>query len=94
MTYNLMFDMQFVRRLYIQFQMFFNSSFKLLLLYADVLLCNGGTAVLEQLLNKNNVISVVNVYFGCVVLPKAVSTYIFITEIVTNNFQLLLDCSF
>lgn len=52
----------------------------------DVDVCYGCRAVLQEPLNKGNVIAVVLVYLRCVPLAEAVSAYAFIAKVVANNY--------
>ena len=49
-----------------------DSLFKLLLLNADVPLCDCGGTVLQELLDENDIVTVVVVYVCCVELSEAV----------------------
>ena len=64
------------------------------LLDADVLLRYRGTAVLQQLLHKSDVIAVVPIDLGSIELAKAVGTDPLIAEIVANHVQRLLHRTF
>ena len=59
---------------------------------ADVALCGACGTVLQDPLNKRNVIAVVLVNLRCVPLAEAVSAYAFIAKVVTDNCKLLLYC--
>lgn len=61
---------------------------------ADIPLCGGGAAVLQEPLHKGNIITVILVNLRCVPLAEAVSAYIRIAQIVTDDCKLLLDCPF
>ena len=63
-------------------------------LNADIPLCGGGAAVLQQPLHKGNVITVILVNLRCVPLAEAVSAYVGIVKIITDDCKLLLDCPF
>ena len=63
-------------------------------LNADIPLCGGGAAVLQQSLHKGNVITVILVNLRCVPLAEAVSAYVGIVKIITDDCKLLLDCPF
>ena len=74
--------------------MILNSLFDPLWLNADVTLCGGGTAVLQEPLDKGDVIAVRLVDLRCVPLAKTVGADPLETQIVTDDCQLLLNCSF
>ena len=74
--------------------MVLNCLFNSLWLDADVTLCGGGTAVLQEPLDKGDVIAVRLVDFCCVPLAKTVGADSLETQIVTDDCQLLLNCSF
>ena len=74
--------------------MILNSLFDSLWFNADVTLCGGGTAVLQEPLDKGDVIAVRLVDLRCVPLAKTVGADSIETQIVTDNRQLLLNCSF
>ena len=73
--------------------MILNSLFDPLRFDADVSLSNGGRAVLQEPLDKGNVIPAVLVDLGSIPLPEAVSADALIAEIVTDNGKLLLHGS-
>ena len=58
--------------LHLQHQMTLDSLFKLLLLDADIPLCDCGGTVLQELLDEDNVVAVVVVNLCCVELSEAV----------------------
>lgn len=70
------------------------SLFNPLRLDADVPLCDGGGAVLQEPLDQGNVIAVRIVNLCCVPLAEAVGADALITQIVTDDGKLLLDCPF
>ena len=74
--------------------MILNRLFNSLWLDADVTLCGGSTAVLQEPLDKGNVIAVRLVDLRCVPLAKTVGADSLETQIVTDDCQLLLNCSF
>lgn len=61
-----------ILQLYLQHQMTLDSFFKLLLLNADVPLRDCGGTVLQELLDKDNIVAVVVVNLCCVELAEAV----------------------
>ena len=63
-------------------------------LNADIPLRGGGAAVLQQPLHKGNIITVILVNLRCVPLAEAVSAYVGIVKIITDDCKLLLDCPF
>ena len=67
--------------------------FDSLWLNADVTLCGGGTAVLQELLDKGNVISAVLVNLCGIPLSEAMGADTLIAQIVTDDVKLLLDSS-
>ena len=73
--------------------MILNGLFDPLWLDANVTLCGGGTAVLQEPLDKGDVIAVRLVDLRCVPFTKAVSADALIAEIVTDNGKLLLHGS-
>lgn len=81
--------------LHLQHQMTLDSLFKLLLLNADVPLRDCGGAVLQELLDKDDIVAVVIVNLCCVELAEAVRADILtVTQIGTNALQPLLHSSF
>ena len=60
---------------------------------ADITLCDGSRAMLQEPLDKRNVVAVVFVNFGGVPLSEAVGADAFIAKIVTDELQLFLDGS-
>lgn len=74
--------------------MSFNGFLKLLLLNADVPLCDCGGAVLQELLDEDDVVAVVVVNLCCVELSEAVRADILaVTQIGANALQPLLHSS-
>ena len=71
--------------------MSFNSPLDFLLLDADVTLCDGGGAVLKELLNESNIVVAVLVDFGSVEFAEAMCADVLKAQIVTDHLQLLLD---
>lgn len=71
--------------------MSFNSPFNFLLLDTDVPLCNGGGAVLQELLDKGDIVVAVLIDFRSVEFAEAVRADTLKTQIVTDHLQLLLD---
>jgi hypothetical protein len=59
---------------------------------ADVTLRCGGAGVLQEPLNKDNVISVGFINLRGVPLPEAVGADSIVSQIVTDDAQLLLNC--
>ena len=74
--------------------MILNGLFDPLRLDANVTLRGGGTAVLQEPLDKGDVIVIRLVDLRCVPLAKTVGTDSLETQIVTDNRQLFLNCSF
>lgn len=74
--------------------MILNCVFNSLRFDADVALRYGCGAVLQQSLNKGDVITIRIVDLCCVSLAEAMCADPLITQVVTHDFQLLLDCSF
>ena len=74
--------------------MILNRLFDSLWLDADVTLCGGGTAVLQKPLHQGDVIAVGLVDLRCVPFAKTVGADSLATQIVTDNRQLFLNCSF
>ena len=58
---------------------------------ADVPLCGGCAAVLQQPLYKSNIVAVVLVYLRCVPLAETVGADILIAQVVAYDCKLLLD---
>ena len=79
--------------LYIQSQMPFNSPLNFLLLDTDISLCDGGGAVLKELLDESNIVVAVLVDFSSVELAEAMCADSLKAQIVTDHLQLLLDGS-
>ena len=71
-----------------------NRLFYPLRLNADVTLGDGGGAVLQESLDKGNVIPAVLVDLGSIPLPEAVSADALKTQIVTDDGKLLLNRPF
>lgn len=63
-------------------------------LNADIPLCGGGAAVLQQPLHKGNIVTIILVNLRCVPLAEAVSAYVGIIKIITDDCKMLLDCPF
>ena len=78
-----------------QFSMSFNCLFNPLRFDADVSLRNGCAAMLQQTLDKGNVIAVVPIDFRGVPFSEAVSADALITEVITDagKYLLHLSCS-
>lgn len=74
--------------------MILNGLFDSLWLDADVTLCGGGTAMLQKPLHQGNVIAVGLVDLGCVPFAKTVGADALVTQIVADDPQLFLNCSF
>lgn len=72
--------------------MSFNGLFNPLRLNADVSLCHGGAAVLQETLYKRNVIAVVSVNLCCVPLAEAVCADSLKAQIIAHDGKLLLNC--
>lgn len=73
--------------------MSFNCILQLLGLDADVSLRYGSAAVLQQLLNKYDIVTAVFINLRCIKLPKAVRTDSLHSQIITNRLQVLLNGS-
>ena len=58
---------------------------------SNITLCGGGTAVLQQPLNEDNVVAVVLVDLCGVPLTKTVGADAFVAQVVTDDPKLLLD---
>jgi len=71
----------------------FDSLLYLFLLDTDVSLRDCGAAMLQEMLDKSNVIAAVPVNLGGIELPERVCPYILDTEIFTDNLKLFLDSS-
>ena len=77
-----------ILQLYLQHQMSFNGFLKLLLLNADVPLCDCGGTVLQELLDKDDIVAVVVVNLCCVELAEAVRADILaVPQVGTNALQ-------
>lgn len=63
-------------------------------LNADIPLRGGGAAMLQQPLHKGDIVPVILVNLRCVPFAEAVSAYISIVKIITDDCKLLLDCPF
>ena len=72
--------------------MSFNCPFYPLRFDADVPLCNGCGTVLQEPLNKGDVIAIVLIDFCCVPLAEAVGADTLISKVVADNGELLLYC--
>ena len=70
--------------------MAFNGILQLLLLDADVALCHGSAAVLQELLDQRNIVVAVFVNLRCVILSEAMCADTGETQIVADGFQMLL----
>ena len=68
-----------------------NGLFDLLLLDADVALSHGGGGMLQKLLDQGNVIVAVLINLCGIELPEAVGADPLISQVVTDQLQLLLD---
>ena len=77
-----------------QIRMILYRLFDPLWLDADVTLRGGGTAVLQESLDKGDVIAVCLVDLRCVPLAKTVGADPLVTQIVADDPQLFLNCSF
>lgn len=83
-----------ILQLYLQHQMSFNGFFKLLLLDADIPLCDCGGTVLQELLDKDDIVAVVIVNLCCVELAEAVRADILaVPQVGANALQPLLHSS-
>ena len=83
-----------ILQLYLQHQMTLDSLFKLLLLDADVHLCDCGGTMLQKLLDENDIVTVVVVNLCCVELSEAVRADILaVPQIGADALQLLLHSS-
>lgn len=74
--------------------MVLDSLFYLPLLDSYVPLCDCGTAMLQEMLDKGNVIAAVPVNFGGIELSERVRSYVLDAKIIADDMQLLLDCPF
>ena len=74
--------------------MILNGLFNSLWLDADVTLRGGCAAVLQESLDKGDVIAICLVDLRCVPLAKTVGADSLETQIVADNRQLFLNCSF
>lgn len=63
-------------------------------LNADVTLCGGGTAMLQQSLHQSDVISAILVDLRGIPLSKTVGTDAVVTQVVADDAQLFLNGSF
>ena len=80
-----------ILQLYLQHQMTLDSLFKLLLLDADVPLCDCGGTMLQKLLDENDIVTAVVVNLCCVELSEAVRADILaVPQIGADALQLLL----
>ena len=68
--------------------------FDSLWLDANITLCGGGTAVLQEPLDKGDVIAIGLVDLRCVPFAKTVGADALVTQIVADDPQLFLNCSF
>lgn len=83
-----------ILQLYLQHQMSFNGFLKLLLLNADVPLCDCGGTVLQELLDKDDIVAVVVVNLCCIELAEAVRADILaVPQVGANALQPLLHSS-
>ena len=71
----------------------FDGSFDPLRLNANIALSNSGGGMLQQTLDKGNIIPVVLVDLGGIPLPEAVGADALIAQIIAYDFQFLLYCS-
>ena len=69
---------------YVQEQVVFNGLFHFPLLDADITLCDGGGAVLQKVLDEDDIVIVRPVYLRCVPLAKRMGADAVIAEIVTD----------
>ena len=74
--------------------MILNGLFNPLWLNADVTLCGGGTAVLQKPLNKGDVIDIGLVDLCRIPFAETVGADALVTQIVADDPQLFLNCSF
>ena len=74
--------------------MVFDRLFDPLRFQTDISLRDCRTAVLQKALNKSNIVTVIFVYFGGIPLSKTMSADSVIPQIITNEFDLLLDSPF
>ena len=74
--------------------MILNRLFDPLWLDSNVTLRGGGTAVLQKPLHKGDVIAVGLIDLGCVPFAKTVGADALVTQIVADDPQLFLNCSF
>ena len=63
-------------------------------LNADIPLRGGGAAMLQQPLHKGDIVTVILVNLRRIPLAEAVSAYVGIVKIITDDCKLLLDCPF
>ena len=75
-------------------QVVLNGLLYLSLLDSDVSLCNCGTAMLQEMLDKGDVIPAVPVNLGGIELPERMRPYILDAKVIADDAQLLLHCSF
>ena len=68
--------------------------FYALRLYANVALCRGGAAMLQEPLNQGNIIAAVGVDLCCIPLPETMGGYALIAQIVAHKGKLFLDGPF
>lgn len=76
-----------------QHRMLLNGLFNPLRLNADIALRGGGTAVLQESLNQDDVIAIGLVNLGSIPLAEAMGTDALIAQVVADDPQLLLDHS-
>lgn len=74
--------------------MIFDGLFHLSLLDTNVSLSDGGAAVLQEMLDKGNVITVVPVNLRGIELPEGMGSYVPDIQVVTHQLELLLDSTF
>ena len=74
--------------------MLLNRLLNSLWLDADVTLCGSGTAMLQKPLNKGHVIAICLVDLRCIPFAKTVGADALVTQIVADDPQLFLNCSF
>ena len=74
--------------------MVFDSLLYLPLLNSDVSLCNGSAAMLQEMLDKGNVIAAVSINLGGIELSERVCPHVLDAEIVADNMELFLYCPF
>lgn len=71
--------------------MILNGSLNTLWFNTDIALCGGGAAMLQEPLNKGNVIATVLVDLCGIPFAEAVGTDTLIAQVIADNVQLLLD---